>query len=101
MYNTYILSYSPFLSDPTPRRILEYVRSHAHTYQYLVPFAGSLVIKTQAPLGELVQSYRAFLSPNEFMLTQVNPSFVSGLLQTHYWDWLNAASPPALPNIGG
>ena len=96
MYNTFILSFSPYSNDPTPRRILEYVRSHAHTYQYLTPFAGTIVIKSHVFLSELVTSYTAFLSPNDFLLTHANPFFVSGLMQSRYWEWLNSTNPPAL-----
>jgi len=96
MYNTYIVSFSPFMTDPTPRRILEYVKSHSYTYQYLVPFAGTILIKSSSQLGEMIGSYSAFMSPNDFLLVQVNPLFVSGLLQPQYWEWLNSTNPPAL-----
>ena len=96
MFNTFILSFSPFSTDPTPRRILEYAKSHAHTYQYLTPFAGTIVIKSSANLAQLIDSYTAFLSPNNFLLTHINPLYVTGLMQTPYWEWLNSSNPPAL-----
>ena len=96
MYNTFILNFSPFMTDPTPTRLVEYVRSHAMTYQYLVPFSGAIIIKSSSNLGEMVESYTAFLRPNYFLLSHVNPAYVNGFLQSRYWDWLNSPNPPAL-----
>ncbi len=96
MYNTFILNFSPFLSDPSPQRILEYVRGHAFTYQYLVPFSGTIIVKSTAGLELIVKSYTPFFQPSDFLLTQANPSFINGLLQSGYWDWINSNSPPAL-----
>ena len=96
MYNTFILNFSSFSADPSPPKVLEYVKSHALTYQYLVPFSGTIIIKSTANLSALIGSYTSFLRPNEFLLTHVDPTYVNGLLQNPYWQWINSASPPAL-----
>lgn len=97
MHNTFLLNYDPTMTDPSPTRLLEFVRSNGFTYQYLVPFDGLIAIKSTAFLFQMIESYRPFLEPNAFILTHVFPSNISGLLQPNYWDWLNANSPPPLP----
>jgi hypothetical protein len=84
------------MSDPTAQRVLEFVRSNSYTYQYLTPYLGSIYIKSSATLEQMIISYRPFLEPNAFTLTQIYPVNMSGLLMPEYWHWLNAASPPPL-----
>lgn len=98
MHNTYILSYDPLMRDPTPARLIQFVRSNVFTYQYLTPFVGTLVIKSTAASTQLLESYNPFLSPSSFLLTQIFPTMTTGLLPPHYWNWINAATPPALPS---
>jgi hypothetical protein len=101
MYNTFLLSYDPLASDPTPARLIEFIRSNAYTYQYLTPFLGTVFVKSQASLVQMMGSYDPFISPNAFTLIEVSPILMSGLLPQAYWNWLNAAAPPplaALPN---
>lgn len=96
MYTTYLLNYDPLMTDPMPSRVLEFIRSNGYTYQYLVAYLGTVFIKSNATLDQMIQSYRPFLSPNPFTLTQVAPQLISGLLPQPYWSWLNSTSPPPL-----
>ncbi|MDB5677619.1 MAG: hypothetical protein JWM94_621 [Sphingomonas bacterium] len=96
MYNTFILNYEPQMSDPSPIRLIEFVRSNFYTYQYMTPFFSVIIVKSTATLEQMIKSYNPFLSPNNFLLTQVAPSMVNGLLPTNYWQWINAEAPPPL-----
>ncbi|HEX8525430.1 hypothetical protein [Allosphingosinicella sp.] len=100
MYNTFILNYDPLMTDPTPVRLIEFIRSNGYTYQYFYPFAGTVVIKSLADLNQMTASYRPFFSPTKFLLTHVAPAHVGGLLEQERWDWINAASPPPLLTHG-
>lgn len=97
MYNTFLLSYDPLMVDPTPTRLVEFVRSNAYTYQYLAPFLGTVFIKSGAAGSDLVTSFNPFIRPSSFVLTQIFPWMTTGLLPQQYWDWINSAAPPPLP----
>ena len=97
MLNNYLLSYDFTMVDPTPQRLLEFVRSNAFTYQFLVPYPGAVFIKSSFDLRSLVNSFHPFISPNMYTLTAVHPGLVSGLMPIDYWNWLNAEVPPPLP----
>jgi hypothetical protein len=96
MYSTYALSYDPFMTDPAPLRLIEFVRAHSYTYQYFVPYVGTILIKSGYTFQEMVDGYRTFILPNEFILMQVSPQLTGGLLNQTSWDWLNSDNPPAL-----
>jgi hypothetical protein len=96
MYNTFVLNFDPLMVDPTPVRLLEFIRSNGYTYQYLTPFIGTIMIKSTANLGQMISSFQPFLRPNSFMLTHVSPTHMSGLLNPAYWEWVNAPAPPPL-----
>jgi len=97
MFN-YLLSYDPFSSDPTSEKLIEFVRSNTYTIQFLVPFAGTIFIKSHASLRELIPSYTPFLRPTRFTLTVLSPGLVSGLIPLDYWQWLNAEQPAPVTN---
>ena len=100
MFNTYVLNYDPAMTDPTPPRLIEFVRSNSFTYQYLIPFAGTILIKSSASLIQLIDSYRPFFYPNHFILVQIETVAISGLLPANQWEWINASlPPPLLPRI--
>ena len=99
MYNTFLLSYDPLMQNPTPDKLLQFVRSNVTTYQYLTPFVGSIFIKSQASLELLISSYNPFISPHSFTLIQIYPTLSTGLLPPAFWDWINAQTPPPLPGI--
>jgi hypothetical protein len=96
MYNTYMLNFDPLMTDPTPNRLIEFVRSNATTYQFYMPFPGTLIIKSSNMIRELLTSYQAFIQPNIFMLHQLTPTQINGLLDQSKWDWLNSVFPPPL-----
>jgi hypothetical protein len=95
----YLLNYDPFATDPTPQKLIEFVRSNTYTYQFLVPFAGSVFIKSEASLRELVASYTPFLRPTPFSLTVLAPELMSGLLPLDYWQWLNSQQPAPINDL--
>ena len=97
MHNTFVLSYDPLMTDPSPVRLLEFIRSNGFTYQYFVPFYGTVFIKSGATLAQLNGSYMPFFSPSSYVLTQIFPVMTSGMLPQAHWDWINAAVPPPLP----
>jgi hypothetical protein len=94
MLNNYLLSYDFTMTDPTPQRLLEFVKSNSLTFQFLVPYPGAVFIKSSADLRSIVASYQPFLEPNFFTLTRVEPSLVNGLMTVDYWQWLNTPAPP-------
>jgi hypothetical protein len=98
MHNTFLLSYDPLMTDPAPIRLVEFVRSNAFTYQYFVPFLGSILIKSQASVEDIHASYSTFIRPSSFLLTQVFPVMITGMLSQAQWDWINADTPPPLPD---
>ena len=97
MYNTFILSYDPQMSDPSPMRLAEFVRSNGYTYQYFIPFLGTILIKSSATVIQLIDSYSPFIRPFPFMLSQLYPALMTGMLAQAQWDWINATAPLPLP----
>lgn len=98
MYNTYLITFNPLMIDPSPQRLLEFIRAHAYTYQYYVHHLGSVYVKSPVDLYKMINTYRDFLAPNVWTVVQVhNPQFsTGGSAPMAFWNWLNSASPPAL-----
>ena len=99
MYNNFLISYDPLMTDPTPTRLVEFVRSNGYTYQYMVPFLGTVFVKSKASLAQMNASFSPFLNPNHFIITQIFAVMTSGLLPQTHWNWLNADTPPPLPDL--
>ena len=98
MYRTYLITYDPLMTDPSPQRFIEFVRTHAFTYQLYVLHLGSVYVKSTAGLYEMLLSYRDFLSPNMWTMVEVHApaSNSAGSAPTQFWNWLNAAIPPPI-----
>lgn len=99
MYNTFLISYDPSMTDPTPNRLVEFIRSNGYTFQYMIPFLGSAFVKSNASLTQMNSSYSPFLTPNHFVISQIFPIMTSGLLPPSQWSWINADTPPPLPEL--
>lgn len=97
MFNTYLLSYDPFLTDPSSSRIVAFVRSNLLIYQFFVPSAGVIILKSQSNLQLLLSSFSEFFAPHPFILTKIEGQSTGGRLDQSYWNWLNSDFPPALP----
>ena len=100
MYKTYLLTYDPLMIDPTPQRLIEFVRTHAYTYQLYVLHLGSIYIKSTYSLWDMVVGYREFLSPNMWTIVEVQAPTIqsAGSAPIQFWNWLNAAEPPPIPS---
>ena len=98
MFHTYIIAYDPLMGDPTPRRLIEFVKTHAHTYQYYIHHLGSIFIKSPAQLHEMVETYRDFLAPNIWTICEISQPEANsgGSAPMQFWNWFNAAFPPVL-----
>lgn len=100
LYNTFLMSFDPNITDPSPAKLLEFVKSNKYTYQYLVPYNGSIFIKTSAPMQQVIDSYLPVITPHFFVVVDVSSSAKNGWLPGGYWNWINAAFPPALIENG-
>ena len=98
MYRSFMLTYDPFGADPTPIRLLEFIKSNAYTYQYLHAFPGTFFIKSTARYPQMLNSYRGFLAGNFMILLEVSPLSVGGHLHNWQWQWLNDPNPPLIEN---
>ncbi|WP_341713837.1 hypothetical protein [Erythrobacter sp.] len=98
MLRNFLLNYDPFSTDPTPQRLLEFVKSNALTYQYLHAFPGTFIIKSRAEYPQMLNSYRGFLAGNYMLLTEVSPMMVGGHMHDWQWQWLNNPNPPLIEN---
>ena len=96
MYNTFILSYDPLAKNYTVNQLNAFVRSNALTYQYFSPTLGTYLIKSQATVHDMVDSYKGFFDGTNFFVAQVMPTLTGGALQQTMWNWLNSPVPPPL-----
>ena len=99
MYKTYLLTYDPLMLDPSPQRLIEFVRGHAFTYQFYTLNLGSIFIKSTAALHEMMLAYTDFLSPNMWTIVQIHSPEASaaGSAPVQFWSWINSAVPPPIP----
>lgn len=98
MYNTYLITYDPFMTDPSAVRFIEFIRTHALSYQLYAPFLGTAYLKSQSSLLDIVDSYKAFLTPNLWTICEIKvPAHqTGGALPTAFWTWLNSPAPPPI-----
>jgi hypothetical protein len=96
MYNTYILSYSPFSEKYTVPQLVAFIKAHAGTYQFYIATAGTMFVKTDWQLLPLIESYHNFFAGDSYVISQVFPNLMGGGLPQYAWDWINAPSPPPL-----
>ena len=96
--HTYVITYDPLMSDPQPTRLIEFVKSHALTYQYFVHHWGSIFLKSPAELTMIINTYKGFFAPNVWTVCEIQqPDLNSGgAASMQFWDWLNASVPPVL-----
>ena len=98
MYKTYVISYDPLMADPTPQRFIEFVRSHAYTYQFYTLFLGTIFIKSAAEQHEIIKTYRDFLSPNLWTIAEIADPMraIGGSAPLQFWGWVNSPNPPPI-----
>ena len=98
MYKTYLITFDPISSDPTPVKLVEYIRAHAYTYQFYTLNIGSIFIKSQAEKNQIIDSYKDFMAPTIWTISQIdNPAVnIGGSAPMPFWHWVNSDNPPPL-----
>lgn len=103
--NNYILSYSPFLDNPSEGQLLNHVQVNKFISAYYQPFIGTYVLKSQHHISIVADSLRGLFGSAPHTVSQVFSNAIGGTLPNEVWHWLNhdiiptPDVPPSQPAI--
>ena len=93
----YVLTYDPLAVAEILPQLLAFIQSNALTYQFITPYVGCVLIKSDSDISLISGSYNSFFNGRPFMLAEVHHTATGGRLDQNIWNWLNNAVPPPLP----
>ena len=95
--NTFILSYNPFDGKASGSQIHAYVTDCRKITQYYQPWLGTYVLRSFEEMPSLLTGFNGLFHGTSYILAQVQPLQMNGLLDPSIWNWINTGNLPALP----
>lgn len=95
----FVLSYNPFAASPTSGQVDNHARYNRLVSQFYQPFPGTCLLKSDASLGELNDSFSGLFEASLYMIMVINPELSNGRLPQEIWAWIGQGSIPVAPPI--
>ncbi|HEV7289911.1 hypothetical protein [Sphingomonas sp.] len=90
----FALSWDISRAEASHDQIIGFISENRHVQQWLAPFPGFILIKTDSDILELSQSITRFLTRSYFFLAIVDPVTSAGALTPDMWNWFNRGILP-------
>lgn len=93
MTRNFILSYDYAATYPIKDQLAAYVSKSRNIIQWIQPFSGLYLLKSDVSLADLQQDFNSFFGPHGFFLALTDADDCGGWLPPYVWEWLR--TPPA------
>ena len=87
---TYMLSYDPLSVAPISDQLSAFIKANKHVEQWLHPYSGCYLLKSNTPLFTISESFRQFLGHGRLhIITPIGAPMTGGILPQFMWDWVS------------
>jgi hypothetical protein len=100
--SAYILSYDFSTASNLHTQLVAFVKSNRNVTQWSHPFVGCFILKSEAGLPALVESFGEFFGGRTLhVVAPLIGQQTGGILPLYLWDWLNEPQISALSGLLG
>ena len=96
---SYLICYDPVTAAGVEFQLAAFVKNNRHVTQWLRPFTGCYVLKSNVDLTTIGGSFQEFFGQIQHIITPVNGPSSGGILPEYAWKWLNEPEPPSLGTL--
>lgn len=94
--NNYALAYDVIAALGMSNQLAAFVKDNRNILQWSQPFSGLYLLKSEASLATLIESFQGFFGYNVgHFITPIQPMTSGGILRQEIWTWLNAPVSPS------
>lgn len=97
---SYLLSYDVGAIAPMHAQLVAFVQENRHVKQWIHPYAGLFLLKSDAEVWTLGASFRSFFTDaNNHIVVPISSDATQGIMPTYVWSWLNQSDQAPISGL--
>lgn len=98
----YLLNYDATRIAAMHAQLVGFVKENRNVKQWIHPYAGLFLLKSDADVWTLAASFRSFFTDaNSHVVVPLNSGYFQGIMPNYVWTWLNQPDQTPISGLLG